>query len=630
MHALGVEAIGRLVEDEYFGLTQEGGSQPEALAHAERKPLHTTIADVCEPDLVKHLINAGASEAGGGAQHAEVVPRPSPGMKAAGFEHRPYMAERIHEFPIGLAIDRRATCGWLDEAEQHSQGSGLARAVWSEEPRDAALCNLEAEIVDSDDISESFGQAVYLDGCHDATVRWWRRNCLALETGSPLRPQTGMDPSDLCLMGEEAETPGEYDRPMGTALDLAKRTQALDRRYPLAADTLLAVALAAAAFVSLAATYDELPPTGSPFSHGWTVAVVVSMLALTLPLAWRRRFPFAVAVVVVGAFLVARIVVHVPEANVSLLVGWLLIYSVAVHGQQRFRTAVLIVCYIAIAAELVREYFFASFSSGLYGPLLARFVSLFYNMLVLALPWLLGVAIWSLRDRQRKLADQTIELQAEREENASQAVFAERVRIARELHDVVAHHVSVIGVQAAAARRVMDRQPAQAAEALSSIENSSRRAVTELHRLLGFLRRAGDTDELFPQPGLAQLGDLIAEAGQGELIVDLTIKGEARLLSPTLEVSAYRVIQEALTNTRKHSRATTANVSVHYGLTELEVEVFDDGPERDAEQAGGQVGHGLIGMRERAALHGGHLRAGPRAGGGFAVHASFPLNSDAA
>jgi len=630
MHPLGVEAIGRLVEDEYLGLTQESGSQAEALAHAERKALHTTIADIGEPHLVKHLINAGASEAGGGAQHAEVVPRPSPGMEAGGFEHRPDVAERIHEFPIGLAIDRRATCGWLDKAEQHSQGSGFARAVWSEEPRDAALCNLEAEIVDSDDISESFGQAAYLDGCHDATVRWWRRDCLAIETGSPLRPQTGMDLSDLCLMGEEAETSPDYDRSMGAALDLAKRTQALDRRYPLAADTLLAIALASAAFFSLAAIYDELPPTGSPFSHGWTVAVVGSMLALTLPLAWRRRFPFSVAVVVVGAFLVARIVVHVPEANVSLLVGWLLIYSVAVHGQRRFRTPVLIVCYIAIVAELVREYFFASFSSGLYGPLLARFVSLFYNMLVLALPWLLGAAIWSLRDRQRKLADQTIELQAEREENASQAVFAERVRIARELHDVVAHHVSVIGVQAAAARRVMDRQPAQAAEALSSIEDSSRRAVTELHRLLGFLRRAGDTDELFPQPGLAQLGDLIAEAGQGELIVDLTIKGEARLLSPTLEVSAYRVIQEALTNTRKHSRATTANISVHYGLTELEVEVFDDGPERDAEQAGGQVGHGLIGMRERAALHGGHLRAGPRAGGGFAVHASFPLNSDAA
>jgi signal transduction histidine kinase len=430
-------------------------------------------------------------------------------------------------------------------------------------------------------------------------------------------------------MGEEAENPLDYDRPMGTVLDLAKRTQALDRRYPLAADTLLAVALAAAALVSLAAIYDELPATGSPFSHGWTVAVVGSMLALTLPLAWRRRFPFSVAAVVVVAFLIARIVVHVPEANVSLLAAWLMIYSVAVHGQRRFRAPVLIVCYSAIVAELVREYFFASYANG-YGPLLARFFSLFYNTLVLALPWLLGAAIWSLRDRQQKLADQASELQAEREENARQAVFAERVRIARELHDVVAHHVSVIGVQAAGARRVMDREPARAAEALSSIEDSSRRAVAELHRLLGFLRRAGEIDDLAPQPGLAQLGDLIAEAGQGELLVDLTIKGDARLLSPTLEVSAYRVIQEALTNTRKHSRATAASVRLRYGIAELEVEILDNGPGWGAERTGGQVGHGLIGMRERAALHGGHLRAGPRPGGGFAVHASFPLNSDAA
>jgi signal transduction histidine kinase len=176
----------------------------------------------------------------------------------------------------------------------------------------------------------------------------------------------------------------------------------------------------------------------------------------------------------------------------------------------------------------------------------------------------------------------------------------------------------------------MDRQPARAAEALSSIEDSSRRAVAELHRLLGFLRRAGETDDLAPQPGLAQLGDLIAEARQTDLIVDLTIKGQARLLSPTLELSAYRVIQEALTNTRKHSRATTAGVRLQYGLTELAVEILDDGPGRDTGQGGDQVGHGLIGMRERTALHGGHLRAGPRPGGGFAVKASFPLNGDAA
>ena len=128
----------------------------------------------------------------------------------------------------------------------------------------------------------------------------------------------------------------------GNCARLDKRTRALVRRYPLAADTLLALALAAAALVSLAATYDELPATDTTFSHGFTLAVVASMLALTLPLALRRRFPFSVAVVVVVAFLVARIVVHVPEANVSLLAAWLMIYSVAVHGERRFRTPVLL------------------------------------------------------------------------------------------------------------------------------------------------------------------------------------------------------------------------------------------------------------------------------------------------
>ena len=194
-------------------------------------------------------------------------------------------------------------------------------------------------------------------------------------------------------------------------------------------------------------------------------------MAITIPLAWRRRFPFSVGIVIVVVFVVSRIVVHTPEANITSMVLWLMLYSVAVHGDLRFRTAVLALLYGIIVTELVRELFF---TANL--PTLTSFFALFYNMVGFSLPWLLGAAIRSLRDRQRKLAEQTIELETERAENARQAVFAERVRIARELHDVVAHHVSVIGVQAAGARRTMDRQPARAAEALSAIEDSSRRA----------------------------------------------------------------------------------------------------------------------------------------------------------
>ena len=296
---------------------------------------------------------------------------------------------------------------------------------------------------------------------------------------------------------------------MRSVRDLAKASQALVRRYPLTADALLAFAFAAAAFVSLAVTYNGLPANQTTFSHGFTLEVVAAMLAVTLPLAWRRRFPFSVGVVVVVVFVVEpHCRSHGRGEHFTAIVLWFMLYSVAVHGRPAVSDRRSLPSFTASSWPSSS----ANCSSPLRSPPLTAFFALFYNMVELSLPWLLGAAIWSLRDRQRKLADQTVELEIEREENARQAVFAERVRIARELHDVVAHHVSVIGVQAAGARRTMDRQPAQAAEALSSIEDSSRRAVAELHRLLGFLRRDGDTDDLAPQPGLAQLGDLIAEA----------------------------------------------------------------------------------------------------------------------
>ena len=165
-------------------------------------------------------------------------------------------------------------------------------------------------------------------------------------------------------MGGEDQTLLGYGRTMRRVLDLARRAQSLVQRRPLAADTVLALTLAITAFGSLDATYSELPEHDSTFSHGWTVAVVVSMLAITLPLAWRRRFPFSVAVVVVGAFLFARIVVNVPEANISLFALWLMLYSVYVHGQRRFRIPVITLCYSVLVAELVREIYFASDANG--------------------------------------------------------------------------------------------------------------------------------------------------------------------------------------------------------------------------------------------------------------------------
>jgi signal transduction histidine kinase len=186
----------------------------------------------------------------------------------------------------------------------------------------------------------------------------------------------------------------------------------------------------------------------------------------------------------------------------------------------------------------------------------------------------------------------------------------------------------MMGVQAGAARIVIDRDRGKATEMLTAIETSSRQAVAELHRLLGFLRQAGDPDDLAASPGVGQLPGLAASMRDSDLAVEVSIEGELRSLPSTVEVSAYRIVQEALTNTLKHSAASRADVHVRYWPGELEVEIVDDGrPSGGSSSASG--GLGLIGMRERAALHGGELVAGPVAGGGFAVRVTLPTPAGA-
>ena len=403
------------------------------------------------------------------------------------------------------------------------------------------------------------------------------------------------------------------------------------QRHPTATDAVLAVLFGSAALVSMYATL-ELLRQDPAFHDPSKAKIVLSLLVVTLPLALRRRYPLSVAVVVIGAFVISRNTVStgVPllpwESIVTVWACWLALYSAVAHGARtRIATLVLGALVVVLLGEIVREVVFDQGGAYKDLPLNEGFL-LVYNMVFVFLPLALGLAVRSLRDRGRELADQAAELRGEREENARRAVLDERVRIARELHDVVAHHVSVMGIQAGAARRVMARRPDQAEEALSSIEASSRQAVVELHRLLGFLRREGQDDALAPQPDLAQLPELIA-AAHGDLRVALSVEGEPTRLPGTLELSVYRVIQEALTNALKHSGGTAATVRVAYGPSTLEVEVADDGRggRRPAATGGG---HGLIGMRERVRLHGGHLRAEPGPHGGFVVHATFPLNGD--
>jgi signal transduction histidine kinase len=222
----------------------------------------------------------------------------------------------------------------------------------------------------------------------------------------------------------------------------------------------------------------------------------------------------------------------------------------------------------------------------------------------------------------------------EREERARLAVVEERERIARELHDVVTHHVSVIVIQAGAARRALGRRPADVRAAIDAIDSTGRQALTDMRRMLGILGRSdaagesGTSDSLEPMPGLDRLGSLVDAVRAAGLPVELSVEGERRSLDPGVELSAYRIVQEALTNTLKHARGARARVWVRYEPTALEVRVVDEGGTEPAAPAADSGGHGLVGMRERVAMFGGSLEAGP-AEGGYRVAARLPLDATA-
>ena len=236
----------------------------------------------------------------------------------------------------------------------------------------------------------------------------------------------------------------------------------------------------------------------------------------------------------------------------------------------------------------------------------------------------LGLYVGTRRAYVEQLAVRAERAEQEREELAAQAAVDERARIARELHDVIAHHVSLMVVQSGALRRRVDAADATA-PVLDSIATTGREALAEMRRLLGVLRPDATPAERTPQPGLSEIADLAQQVRSGGLEVTLAIDGDPRPLSPGLELAAYRIVQESLTNVVKHAGARRAEVRVRYGDDAVELAILDDGdgPRTPADPGG----HGLVGMRERVGLYGGTLSAGAREGGGFAVEARLPSAS---
>jgi signal transduction histidine kinase len=250
----------------------------------------------------------------------------------------------------------------------------------------------------------------------------------------------------------------------------------------------------------------------------------------------------------------------------------------------------------------------------------------FFIGLFIALSWTVGFVLNRRAAQTRELAERAERLERAHDEAATRAVAEERQRIARELHDVIAHSVSVMTVQAGAVRRLLRPEQEKEREALETVEATGREALTEMRRLVGLLREHGAMPEFSPQPGLGTMDALLDGVRSAGLPVELEVDGTPRELAPGVDLAAYRVVQESLTNALKHGGCAQAWVSVHWRDDELELEVASDGT-GDGDGSGG--GHGLAGMRERVALYGGDIETGEREGGGYVVRARLPLGAAA-
>jgi signal transduction histidine kinase len=239
--------------------------------------------------------------------------------------------------------------------------------------------------------------------------------------------------------------------------------------------------------------------------------------------------------------------------------------------------------------------------------------------------WLVGFFLKSRSRQTDELRERAARLEREREAKARAAVADERARIARELHDVVGHSVSVMTVQASGVRRLLRPDQEREREALLIVEQTGREALAEMRKLVGVLRRPEEAPALAPQPSLKHVDKLVEQVRESGLAVDLKVEGEATNLPASVDLAGYRLVQEGLTNTIKHARATRADVFVRYGAEDVELVVADNGT---GDGDGGGSGHGLVGIRERVSVVGGSLEAGPRPGGGFEVRARLPVNGD--
>jgi signal transduction histidine kinase len=340
---------------------------------------------------------------------------------------------------------------------------------------------------------------------------------------------------------------------------------------------------------------------------------VLLVVAIMVPFFFRRRFPFgtiaAIPIVVsIAAWLDGRLV---PDNVAIFFTGAAVSFLAALRPSWRQAVAGFA---LVVGANVVIDHFDPKGSFG----------NIVFSSVVFGVVWIVGFALGQKFAEADKAREAALRAEHEREDRARAAVAEERARIARELHDVVGHSVSVMTVQASGVRRLLRPDQERERDALLIVERTGREALAEMRRMVGVLRRPEEAPALAPQPSLEGVDRLVDQAREAGLPVDLRVEGEAVELPAGVDLTAYRLVQEGLTNALKHANASRAEVLVRYGETAIEVTVSDDGRGVGNGDGGG---HGLVGMRERVSVYGGELDAGPQPGGGYRLRAKLPVTS---
>ena len=531
---------------------------------------------------------------------------------AAGGGQRPRLPRRVPKaIPYGI-YDVGADTGFVTVGVDHDTAQFAANAIgtWWDLVGRGRYPHARRVLVTADCESAHGG----LDSLDGQFRRWHAHNGPAPRRPGaaawlgllPFEPRCPVHHRDVDYgSGVECDVPGGEGAATGRSRVVAPGWRRRVSLPPLVTDTAIAAG-GATITVWISSAYEvEGARPWDAFAFGLTILV-------TAPLAVRRLWPvpvLAASCMFLVWFFTAG---YVPS---FIVFGPLL----AAYTVAQSRPIAISVAGAALTAATL------SYGGTRYGFAIGPAVA--ESVLLTAVVAMFGANARRLADRNRRLADLTEQLSREREERARLAVTQERIRIARELHDVVAHHMSVVSVQAGMARYVLQSDPQTTGVALDTIADTSRDALEELRRILSLLRTEdsdvdGDLEDTrHPAPGLTRLDDLVARVRRAGVPVELVASGRIRSLPPGIDLCAYRVIQESLTNVIKHARPASATVVVNYGDATLAVTVSDDG----RGPALGTGGHGVVGMRERARLYGGSLTAEPRPECGFEVKLTLPL-----